>query len=105
MTSRGGCTRRPTSSPLYCPLLAATRPGGSGHGCAYPRSLLRSGFGGTTSVDRVAESGLPGQHDGLGSIGHVELSEHVRDVVPHRLRAEVEPAGDRVVVETGCDEV
>ena len=46
----------------------------------------------------VAEAGAAGEDDGLGAVGDVELGEDDGHVVAHRLRAEVELAGDRPVV-------
>src|SRR5690606_5275726 len=52
----------------------------------------------------VAEAGLPGQDDGLGAVGDVELEEDVRDVVADGLLAEEEGGGDLGVAAALGDE-
>ena len=53
----------------------------------------------------MAEAGVPGPEDGLGTVGHLELGEDGREVVGDRLDAEAEPFGDLVVAVAGSQQV
>jgi hypothetical protein len=53
----------------------------------------------------VAEAGVAGAQDGLGSVGHLEPGGDGRDVVGDGLAAEGELLGDLVVVVAGGQQV
>src|SRR6185295_7441585 len=75
-----------------CPGRPGNRSGnGSGEGS---NRLAASGERASVGVGLPTQSGLAGADDRLAPVGDAELVEHVRDVVPDGLVADLEPPGD-----------
>src|SRR4051794_31356245 len=55
---------------------------------------------GVVRVVRLRQTGFSGLHNGLGTVGHLQLTEDVGDVVAHGFRAEAQLMGNGVIVRT-----